>query len=171
MGKTEEMIASWVRSARKEACLSQEALGAKLALELGEERGFTKANISHWENRKHSPNLKQMMAIAKIAGKPLPQDLLDALGGPTSDQAGGPTTPPGRSHGPATKGAEGARLFGRLSGLAGLLELKADSAKELRLLTIYRLANDREREAIDDAVDHVSTLIEMRTSHDAKRTG
>jgi transcriptional regulator with XRE-family HTH domain len=81
MGKMDQMIATWVREARKDAGLSQEALGAKLALELGEERGFTKANISHWETQKHSPNLKQLMAIAKITDRRLPQELLAAAGG------------------------------------------------------------------------------------------
>jgi transcriptional regulator with XRE-family HTH domain len=171
MRKTEDMIASWVRATRKEAGLSQEALGAKLALELGEERGFTKANISHWENRKHSPNLKQLVAIAKITGRTLPQDLLEAIGGSAPPIFDDLNTSVERTPEQASSTAESARSFGRLSGLASLLELKADSAQELRLLTIYRLANDREREAIDDAINEVSALIEMRTSHETKRTG
>lgn len=72
----QQMIAEWVRTARKDAGLSQADLGAKLALELGEERGHTKANISHWETRKHSPNLRQLMAIAKITDHNLPPQLL-----------------------------------------------------------------------------------------------
>lgn len=98
MDKIDEMIASWVRLARKEAGLSQERLGAELALELGDERGFTKANISHWETRKHSPNLKQLMAISKITKCSLPPDLIVAAGG---------TVESGPEH--ATGGAQGVR--------------------------------------------------------------
>jgi phage repressor protein C with HTH and peptisase S24 domain len=75
------LIAAWVREARDEAGLSGAALGAKLALELGTERGNTKANISHWETQKHSPSLQQLLAIAKVTGKALPPAILEALGG------------------------------------------------------------------------------------------
>jgi phage repressor protein C with HTH and peptisase S24 domain len=75
MDKMQQLIADWVRTARKEAGLSQADLGAKLALELGEERGHTKANISHWETLKHSPNLRQLIAIAKITDQKLPSQL------------------------------------------------------------------------------------------------
>lgn len=84
----QQLIADWVREARKAAELSQEGLGVKLALELGEERGYTKANISHWETRKHSPNLRQLMAISKITGRPLPQEVLVSIGG--ASQAASP---------------------------------------------------------------------------------
>lgn len=73
------MIAEWVRQARTEAGMSGAALGAKLALELGTVRGHTRANISHWETQKHSPNLQQMLAISKVTGKALPSSLLTAL--------------------------------------------------------------------------------------------
>jgi phage repressor protein C with HTH and peptisase S24 domain len=85
MDKVQQLIAQWVRSARKDAGLSQADLGTKLALELGEERGHTKANISHWETQKHSPNLRQLMAIAKITGQSLPQQLLPGDAGKTPD--------------------------------------------------------------------------------------
>lgn len=75
------MIANWVREARTTAGLSGAALGAQLALELGTERGHTKANISHWETGKHNPNLPQLLAIAKITKQPLPQDILSSLSG------------------------------------------------------------------------------------------
>ncbi|MDN4039541.1 S24 family peptidase [Massilia sp. YIM B02443] len=75
------MIAGWVRDARTAAGLSGAALGARLALELGTERGHTKANISHWENEKHSPNLKQLLAIARVTGKSLPADILAPMSG------------------------------------------------------------------------------------------
>lgn len=81
-------IAGWVRDARTAAGLSGTALGARLALELGTERGNTKANISHWENEKHSPNLKQLLAIAKVTGQNLPPQILASVaGGPANDPA------------------------------------------------------------------------------------
>ena len=75
------MIANWVKEARTSAGLSGTALGARLALELGTERGHTKANISHWENEKHSPNLKQLLAISRVTGCRLPPDILAPLAG------------------------------------------------------------------------------------------
>jgi transcriptional regulator with XRE-family HTH domain len=73
------MIAEWVRQARTEAGMSGAALGAKLALELGTDRGHTRANISHWETQKHGPNLQQMLAISKVTGKSLPPSILAAM--------------------------------------------------------------------------------------------
>jgi phage repressor protein C with HTH and peptisase S24 domain len=81
------MIAGWVREARTAAGLSGAALGARLALELGTERGNTKANISHWENEKHSPNLKQLLAISRVTGKRLPPDILAPLAGASANDA------------------------------------------------------------------------------------
>lgn len=75
------MIANWIKEARREAGLSGEALGTKLAFELGTVRGHTKANISHWETEKHSPNLQQMLAIAKVTGKSLPSAIIEGLRG------------------------------------------------------------------------------------------
>lgn len=75
------LIADYVKQARTEAGMSGAALGAKLALELGTERGHTKANISHWENQKHSPSLQQLMAIAKVTGKSLPLQIVNAMQG------------------------------------------------------------------------------------------
>lgn len=72
-------IAGWVKQARTTAGLSGTALGARLALELGTDRGNTKANISHWENEKHSPNLKQLLAISRVTGCSLPSEILAAL--------------------------------------------------------------------------------------------
>lgn len=71
-------IAEWIRAARKDAGLSQDALGAQLALQLGDPRGFSKANISHWETCKHAPNIRQLMAISKITGRPLPDEIIDS---------------------------------------------------------------------------------------------
>ena len=82
------MIATWVKEARTTAGLSGTALGARLALELGTDRGHTKANISHWENEKHSPNLKQLLAISRVTGCRLPAEILAPLGGaPANDSS------------------------------------------------------------------------------------
>jgi transcriptional regulator with XRE-family HTH domain len=74
-------IATWVRSARKSAGLSGEALGAKLALELRTARGNTKGNISHWELGKHLPSIAQLVAVSKITGYPLPPSVIDKSDG------------------------------------------------------------------------------------------
>jgi transcriptional regulator with XRE-family HTH domain len=79
MDDLKQLLADWIRNARKHAALSQEDLGAKLALELGEDRGYTKANISGWENLKHSPSLRQLMAIAKVTGVGLPSSILTTM--------------------------------------------------------------------------------------------
>lgn len=77
--ETQQMIAKWVKEARTDAGLSGAALGAQLALELGTERGHTKANISHWENERHNPNLQQLLAISRITKKSLPPEIVDSL--------------------------------------------------------------------------------------------
>ena len=74
-----QVIADWVRLARTEANLSGEQLGVKLALELGTDRGHTRANISHWETQKHEPSLQQILAIIKITGKSLPPTIIAAM--------------------------------------------------------------------------------------------
>jgi len=81
------MIAGWVRDARTAAGLSGTALGARLALELGTDRGNTKANISHWENEKHSPSLKQLLAISRVTGRSLPTEILAPLSGGSANDA------------------------------------------------------------------------------------
>jgi transcriptional regulator with XRE-family HTH domain len=89
MNDLKRLLADWIRSARKDAELSQLGLGLHLADELGEDRGHTKANISGWETCKHSPNLKQLMAIAKITKRSLPPELIIAAGGtPGGDPPG-----------------------------------------------------------------------------------
>lgn len=74
-------IAEWIRAARTSAGMSGSELGAKLALELGELRGNTRANISHWETCKHEPSLQQIVAIVKITRQGLPEDVLSAMAG------------------------------------------------------------------------------------------
>lgn len=74
-----EIISKWVREARTHAGYSQEAMGAKLALEMGTARGHTKGNISHWEKAKHSPSIHQLMAISKITKYQLPPEVLQGL--------------------------------------------------------------------------------------------
>ena len=98
------MIACWVREARTAANLSGSALGARLALELGTERGNTKANISHWENEKHSPNLKQLLAISRVTGKRLPPEILAPLAGAPANDA---PMPPGLGNALRVVAAEG----------------------------------------------------------------
>jgi len=73
---TKAVIAAWVKESRLAADLSQEALGAQLALVLGVERGHTKGNISHWETGKHQPSLQQLIAIGQITKKSLPPEVL-----------------------------------------------------------------------------------------------
>lgn len=80
MDDLKPLMAGWIRASRKAADLSQEELGALLSLELGSGRGYSKANISHWETKKHSPNLAQLVAIGKVTGAKLPQELLIAAG-------------------------------------------------------------------------------------------
>lgn len=91
-------IAAWVRSARKSAGLSGEALGRELALELRTTRGNTKGNISHWELGKHQPSLSQLLAISKITGHPLPASIeqnVDATRAGTSPEKLKVSAPPG----------------------------------------------------------------------------
>ena len=51
----------------------------------------------------------------------------------------------------------------------GILDLKAETVAELRLLGVYRLANDREREAIDNLIKRVERAINERTRDQTKR--
>lgn len=71
-----ETVSRWVRAARTHAKLSGEQLGARLAIELGTPRGHSKGNISHWELAKHRPNLQQLIAISRITGFSLPNEIL-----------------------------------------------------------------------------------------------
>lgn len=91
MDDLKQLLADWIRRARKTSGLSQEGLGTELARELGDDRGYTKANISGWETLRHSPSLKQVMAIAKATGASLPASILDALQG---DQPSAPVATP-----------------------------------------------------------------------------
>ena len=84
------MIAGWVREARIAAGLSGTALGARLALELGTDRGNTKANMSHWENETHSPNLKPVLAISRVTGRRLPPEILAPMSGALANDAAPP---------------------------------------------------------------------------------
>jgi len=80
MEDLKQLIAAWAREARKSAGLSQGELGAKLALDLGGERGHTKANVSHWETGKHQPSIQQLLAIARVTGHLLPPSLRTSFG-------------------------------------------------------------------------------------------
>ena len=74
-----DVIANWIRSARSSAGMSGADLGTQLSLALGGVRGHSKANISHWETGKHSPNLQQLLAISKITGMDLPEEIRGQL--------------------------------------------------------------------------------------------
>lgn len=87
-----EKIAHWVRSARKDANLSGDELGARLAIELRTARGHSKGNISHWELGKHQPSLQQLLAISKITGVPLPDEITSKFGS-ASNTAARPVIP------------------------------------------------------------------------------
>lgn len=82
----DSLIAKWIKASREFAGISGEQLGTKLALELGTERGNTKANISHWENMRHLPNLVQVLAIAKITGTKLPSEISTYLSAPPAGE-------------------------------------------------------------------------------------
>lgn len=75
------IIARWIKDARTKAELSGAELGAKLALEMRIEKGITRANVSHWETEKHSPNLQQVLGIVKITGVGLPASIIQAMQG------------------------------------------------------------------------------------------
>lgn len=51
------------------------------------------------------------------------------------------------------------------------LGLEAETAAELRMLSVYRLANQRERAAIDEVVEDMRRLIEDRSRHKTKLRG
>lgn len=71
--------------------------------------------------------------------------------------------------GPREAGAASGPLSTSGDEATGFLELRAETAAELRLLSIYRIANERERAAIDSAVERVRRLIEERLGNETKR--
>jgi transcriptional regulator with XRE-family HTH domain len=50
-------------------------------------------------------------------------------------------------------------------GLAGSMKLTCETAKELLLLSVYRLANEDQRRLIDIAVDEVRRELDGRVQH------
>ena len=123
-------IAKWVRAAREHAGLSGEQLGIKLALELGTERGNTKANISHWENERHQPSIMQTLAISKITSLRLPSEFTDYLAYPNKTSA----------EIPSTRSTE-------------IYALGWHNTDELEMLTQYRLLTDEARSLIRQAIN------------------
>ncbi len=79
MNDLKQVIADWIREARESASLSQEALGARLGDELGND-GYTRAAVSSWETAKHEPGIQLLLAIKAITRHPLPSTLLQLLG-------------------------------------------------------------------------------------------
>jgi transcriptional regulator with XRE-family HTH domain len=69
------------------------------------------------------------------------------------------------------KGSRDAADAPASGSMAGMLELKAETASELKMLVVYRSANDREREAIDDVVEQMRLLVESRLRNQTKLTG
>lgn len=57
------------------------------------------------------------------------------------------------------------------AGPGGSLNLKAETAEEMQLLMIYRSANEREREAINDVINEMRLLIEARVRDQTKLAG
>lgn len=81
-------LSAWVKSARKQAGLSQEKLGFEL--------GVTKGNISAWENDLHNPSVAQVEQISRISGLSYPPpSAVSSNGSPelraTGELAGGPS--------------------------------------------------------------------------------
>jgi transcriptional regulator with XRE-family HTH domain len=69
--KDNEWIGSWIRDARNHWGRNQEELGKALLT--------TKANVSAWENNRHSPSIQQLTRISEITGYPLPEQILGRL--------------------------------------------------------------------------------------------
>ena len=133
------LIAKWIADARTEAKLSQDALGAKLAIELGHVRGHTKQNISHWETKKHQPSVEQVLAISKITGKKLPAELLSAF-------------------------QQDSRTPMQEASLPGIA-----SSKFVELVTVYNYTNDAGRIAIDAAIEAAKTNLPLRIRNELER--
>ena len=123
------VIANWVRNAREHAKLSGDQLGAKLALELGTERGNTKANISHWEKERHQPSILQLLAISKITGMNLPEEFTNYMSQPNL----------GKYEVPGTRSAD-------------MYALNWNNAEEMVLLTEYRQLTEEGKSLIKAAI-------------------
>lgn len=134
-----DVIAKWVRSARASIGMSGSDLGAKLSLALGGARGHSKANISHWETGKHSPNLRQLLAISKITGFRLPEEITAAM-------SAEPLSAPVVVYGADVRAGEIAVASPTQDAGGGFTEqrvsLQLIREDEARLLSLYRGAAD-----------------------------
>nr|WP_315401778.1 helix-turn-helix transcriptional regulator [uncultured Duganella sp.] len=142
----EAKIASWIKAARNGAGLSGDALATRLSFELGGARGNTKANISHWETGKHSPSLEQLLAIVKVTGKGLPEEVIRAM-------VGDGEIPATQAAGPAlgeVVSAAGAQAEASLS-LDQLVFIRAINDKEAAILRRYRVADQDSARMIEVA--------------------
>lgn len=63
-------LGDWVKAARASKGWTLEQLGEKL--------GTTKANVSHWERKRHEPSFAQVQRIAEMTGYPLEPLLIAA---------------------------------------------------------------------------------------------
>jgi transcriptional regulator with XRE-family HTH domain len=69
------------------------------------------------------------------------------------------------------RGPRDAAGAGQSTPSSGSLNLKAETATELQMLLVYRSANEREREAVDDLIDELRLKIEARARDQVKLTG
>lgn len=141
MEDLKQLIAAWVRQARKHADLSQEELGAKLAFDLGGDRGFTKANVSHWETRKHQPSIQQLLAIAKVTGHLLPPSISASMHQAGSKDQGSAL---GSEQGERSGNAAGAQA----EVTAPAITLQWITNQEADLLSEFRASKEAEKQFI-----------------------
>jgi transcriptional regulator with XRE-family HTH domain len=59
-------VGAWIKAARKHGGLTQDQVGERL--------GVSKSNVSAWENNRHEPSYRQMLAMARFTGYALPYD-------------------------------------------------------------------------------------------------
>jgi hypothetical protein len=69
------------------------------------------------------------------------------------------------------KGPRDAHAVAPGAGAPGSLGLTAETAAELQMLFVYRSANEREREAIDDLINELRLKIEARSRDQVQLAG
>lgn len=74
-------IANWIKRAREDANMSGTDLALKLTMEMRTDRGYSKATISHWEHGRHSPTFVELLALVRVMGKSLPDEVVRAVQG------------------------------------------------------------------------------------------
>ncbi len=127
----DQLLANWIRDARKAAGISGEQLAAKMALELGTEKGNTKATVSHWENLRHQPSIQQLLTIAKITRQPLPDEITQYLSAPPRFQGEVP-----------------------VERETVVTVIARNTLEEMELLGLYRLSTESGKRLIMDAANN-----------------